>query len=200
MYCIQLLFIPFAHILISDASIHTCIGIVTHIHTQHQVLELGSDSYDREEESTNTTTATTNTTQYSCSICDKVFPSIEGLQHHSAAKHSQTPSPPPIFGCLNPKISGVEYDSSPTVPISDDQTANISRGIVYECMICGQNYDSPEALSIHITSSLQPRKLQLTYTCSICLKAFQDERALIQHTNYTHTTTTDTANITAKDV
>ena len=212
MYCIQLLYIPFAHTLISDAYIHTCIGVVTHIHTQHQVLELGSDSYDRDDEGDNHTTTATITSVYSCCICDKVFPSIEGLHHHSAAKHSQTPSPPPIFGGLNPKISGVEYDLSPTaVPIIGDgliqtSTTSIGRGVAYECMICGQNYDSPEALATHLTSSLQPRKLQLTYTCNICLKSFQDERALIQHTNYTHTTTDSgtanvtTANTTAKDV
>ncbi|EQC29551.1 hypothetical protein SDRG_12800 [Saprolegnia diclina VS20] len=100
---------------------------------------------------------------FRCSHCNgREFQDAEALQQHLLAKHGK-----------DSRISPDWYGHAPTLTETKEAA---------QCPICMELFPSATALTAHL-STLQPVAVA-KWTCSMCEKTFEEQRALRQHQNF----------------
>ncbi|OQR81664.1 hypothetical protein THRCLA_11528 [Thraustotheca clavata] len=107
--------------------------------------------------------ATSETLDYRCTQCNgRAFQDKEALHQHQISKHGKDSQiSPDWYAATNQECTKVAPE---------------------QCKVCMELFPSAQALKDHI-ATLQPIA-SVKWTCTICGKAFEEQRALRQHQNF----------------
>eukprot|EP01040_Poterioochromonas_malhamensis_P000696 gene696-744_t len=142
-------------------------GIRTHVYTVH--ILPNNQNVPKED-----SVEPEKSQKIACEYCEKEFSNEDSHYQHLLSKHRAQ------FDVRNQPM-----DSSVSTEKPETQTlpGNLEQ-LSFECLICQRRFSSEDDLSHHLQHGFEPKNAEYQFNCQSCNKAFTNDRAWRQHSNF----------------